>query len=117
MRVLASLAVVAALLWAPAATGDPPKKTRSTARCVRFDQVLDEAETGAYLHLQNRCQVEVRCSIEWRVSCDEEAGQLELQSFDLPRGKRHTVHASAAECDGDWEVGDVRWSCEPPSDL
>lgn len=116
MRAFASLAVIAVVLWAPAAAGDPPKK-KSTARCVRFEQVLDEEQTGAYLHLQNRCQVEVRCSVEWRISCDGEAGQLEMQAFDLPRGKRQTVHASAAACDGDWEVGDVRWTCEPTSGL
>jgi hypothetical protein len=112
MRAYAFLVAVAALSWSPAAAGDPPK-TKSTARCVRFDQVLDEEQSGAYLHLQNRCQVEVRCSVEWRVSCDGEAGQLEMHAFDLPRGKRETHHASAAACDGDWEVGDVQWSCEP----
>src|SRR5690349_15824408 len=117
MRALASLAVIAVVLWAPSAAGDSPKKKKSTARCVRFEQALDEEQTGAYLHLQNRCEIEVRCSIEWRISCDGEAGQLEMQAFDLPRGKRRTSHASAAACDGDWEVGDVRWSCEPTSGL
>jgi hypothetical protein len=116
MRVLASLAVIAALAWAPAAAGDPPKK-KSTARCVRFDQTLDEEQTGAYLGLHNRCQIEVRCSIEWRISCDGEAGQLEMHAFDLARGKREVAHASAAACDGDWEVGDVRWACEATSNL
>ena len=112
---LVSLAVVVALAWAPAAAGDPAPKKRAAGRCVRFEQVLDEAGTGAYLHVHNRCSVELRCSVEWRISCDGEAGQLEMHAFDLPRGKRHTEHASADACEGDWEVGDVSWTCEPTS--
>ena len=86
---------------------------RSAARCVRYSQKMDGAERGADLRLDNRCRFAVACSIQWAVRCAGHTSASESSSLELGVGEAGSVHASAAACDGDWEVANVRWSCDP----
>jgi hypothetical protein len=89
----------------------------SAKRCVQFSQKMERGQTGVALRLRNRCRSEVSCSIEWKVVCGGgSAGGVEAASMELARGEAREVSASAAACDGDWEVTDVRWTCSPVGD-
>ena len=88
-------------------------KRRSAARCVRYSQRMDGADSGADLRLDNRCRFAVACSIHWAVRCAGHTSASESSSLALGGGEAGSVHASAAACDGDWEVANVRWSCDP----
>jgi hypothetical protein len=89
--------------------------TRRTAgRCVRYSQKMDSARTGVVMQLRNRCRFPVTCTLEWKLVCAGNSAGVESASLELARGKADSVHASAAGCgDGDWEVADVRWTCDP----
>ncbi|HKE19253.1 MAG TPA: hypothetical protein VKB80_30465 [Kofleriaceae bacterium] len=88
-------------------------KRRSAARCVRYSQKMDGGDSGADLRLDNRCRFAVTCSIQWAVRCAGHKSASESASLELGGGEAGSVHASAAACDGDWEVANVRWSCDP----
>lgn len=89
----------------------------SAKRCVEFAQKMERGQTGVALRLRNRCRSAVTCSIQWKLVCGgSSAGGVETASMDLARGEGREVSASAAACDGDWEVTDVRWTCSPVGD-
>lgn len=97
------------------ATASAEVKRRSAKRCVRYGQKMEAGETGASLQLSNRCGFAVTCSIQWDLVCSGTSASRSSQSssLDLDRGQSASVHASAAACEGDWEVANVRWSCDP----
>lgn len=87
---------------------------RSAGRCVRYSQKMDRARTGVLMQLRNRCRFPVTCTLEWKLVCAGSSASVESASLDLARGEAESVHASAAGCgEGDWEVADVRWTCDP----
>lgn len=106
-----ALSAVALLLESGAVSAGGART--SVASCVKYRQKADAAGDGADIHLDNRCRTSVACSVEWSVVCDDEEGPRALASFELARGARHVVDASVADCDGDWEVKDVLWTCHP----
>ena len=107
-----SLSVVLLLSVLGYAAAD--KQVRSSARCVRYSQKMNGKQSGVDLRLVNRCRFSVSCSLEWQLVCaGQGAGGTELAHFDLERGETGATHASASACDGDWEVSNVRWSCDP----
>ena len=113
---LSVLSLSLALCAAPMrpAVGGPRLSAR---RCVRFTQKMERGQTGVALRLQNRCGSPVACSLEWKLVCGGgSAGGVEAASMELARGEAREVSASAATCDGDWEVTDVRWTCSPVGD-
>jgi hypothetical protein len=87
---------------------------RSIRRCVRFDQSLDTDGETVRLELANRCKVPVTCALEWVVRCDGEIASRGERNLALAPGAAEVATASAAACDGDWSVDDVRWSCTTP---
>ena len=102
------------LLAACAASAAAGVKRRSAARCVRYGQKMDAARSGVHLRLDNRCGFAVACSIRWDLVCGAgTATNPSSSELVLERGQAQTVHASASACDGDWEVANVRWSCDP----
>jgi len=87
---------------------------RSADRCVRYSQKMERGQTGAALSLRNGCRTAVTCTIEWKLVCGGgPAGGVEAASMELERGEKKEVSASAAACDRDWQVTDVRWTCDP----
>lgn len=88
-------------------------KRRSAARCVRYGQKMDAAHSGVDLRLDNRCGFAVACSIRWDLVCAGGASSPSSSELSLERGQASTVNASASACEGDWEVANVRWSCDP----
>jgi len=100
-------------LAALTATATAGVKKRSAARCVRYGQKMDAAQSGVDLRLNNRCGFAVTCSIRWELLCAGSGIGSESSQLKLERGQAASVHASARACDGDWEVANVRWSCDP----
>lgn len=88
------------------------KVRRSVGRCVSYGQALDDAGDSVRLRLASRCDFRVTCDLSWVVSCDGAAGDREAASFQLDQGESRSSIASAASCKGDWEIDDVRWTCE-----
>jgi hypothetical protein len=93
----------------PVAAADPPR--RPVSRCVRFSQERLAGGDVVELRLVNRCDVPLTCALAWAVRCDGLDARSE-KSFVLDPGDASAARASAASCDGDWEIADVRWTCE-----
>jgi hypothetical protein len=109
--------VLFAALLGAAATAGADVTRRSARRCVRYSQKLDRGRTGVMMKLANRCRFPVTCSVEWKLVCAGGSGAVESAALELARGQADSVHASASGCgDGDWEIADVRWTCDPVKD-
>ncbi len=84
---------------------------------MKFSQTLGADEESVDLELTSKCNFEVICSLEWELSCSTNAGTAtaapESRSMTMEFTDRFRVNASAASCEEDWKVGDVRWSCVP----
>jgi hypothetical protein len=105
--------VFSVLILACAVSAAAGVKRRSAARCVRYGQKMDAAQSGVDLRLDNRCAFAVACSVRWDLVCAGAGPSPSSSELSLQRGQAQSVHASASACDGDWEVANVRWSCEP----
>ena len=86
---------------------------------MKFQQTLGSDEESVDLQLTSKCKFEVVCSMQWEVSC---SASDEAQSASVDESKRSStlefsdtwqVNASAARCESDWEVRNVRWNCVP----
>jgi hypothetical protein len=112
---LAAAALAAAVTLGALGTGSVAQEKRQRVfRCVRYNQSMGADKQSVDVGLANRCGHPVTCSIEWKVSCEEGDGtEGGSGGHELAKGEKVTVNASAASCgDGDWEIHDVRWSCE-----
>jgi hypothetical protein len=105
--------VLSVLILACAVSAAAGVKRRSAARCVRYSQKMDAAQSGVELRLDNRCGFAVACSVRWDLVCAGASPSPSSSALSLERGQASIVHASASACDGDWEVASVRWSCDP----
>ncbi len=96
------------------------KKAKSVRKCMKFSQTLGTDEESVDLTLTSKCKFEVVCSLEWELSCSTNEGTEtaapESRSTTLEFSDQWSVNASAASCEEDWKVGDVRWSCVPAQD-
>ena len=91
------------------------RNNKSVRRCVRFSQQLGKDEESVDLRLENKCKFEVRCSLTWKLSCagpgSSATSEPSERSTTLDSHDDWTINASAATCEEDWEVGQVRWNC------
>ena len=91
------------------------KKSKSVRGCMKFSQNLGADEESVDLKLQSKCKFEVVCSLEWELTCTGDDGSRlsspAKRSTTLDFTEDWSISASAATCDADWEVGDVKWNC------
>lgn len=105
---------------APAKTKKVVKRkgrSKSVRHCMKFTQRLGADEESVDLKLKSQCKFEVVCSLEWELTCTDDSGAKTSlpgkQSTSLEFTDDWSINASAATCETDWEVGDVRWNCVP----
>jgi hypothetical protein len=110
LSVLVVLAVLAVLV-APGAAA--PAARRSARRCVGYSQKMEPKQTGVLLRLRNGCGFPVSCRLEWKLVCAGGPAGDESASLELARREAGSVRASADACERDWQVADVRWTCDP----
>lgn len=118
--ILATLFGFALAIGATAGAGDLSAKTpkKTIARCVKYSQTKGSDKQSVKVGLRNRCRYAVSCTVEWSVTCDDDADDApareQARTVDLDRGNREIISASAAVCgDAGWAVDDIRWTCEP----
>lgn len=118
--VLATLFGIALAIGASAGAGDLSAKTpkNKIARCVKYSQKKGADQQSVDVGLRNRCRYNVSCTVEWKVSCEDDDADTppreQARTVDLDRGAAEIISASAAVCgDGSWAVDDIRWTCEP----
>lgn len=102
----------------PHAQARPQKaKTTNAKRCVSFSQKLAKDEGGINITLASQCSAEVSCTVQWERVCTSASGEVDSASQrrteTLLKDGRWEVHASIDSCDFDWQIKDVRWTCEP----
>jgi hypothetical protein len=93
------------------AHADPPR--RGARRCVKYRQAPIPRDGGVRMTLANRCRFEVACELRWEVRCDG-VTTPSASHLVLAVDETSSVTASAESCAGDWEVAEIRWSCERP---
>jgi hypothetical protein len=82
---------------------------------VKYSQAVQH--DGMHIRLFNGCKVEVKCSVEWKLTCTTQDGpeseSTAAEELALPQAARGSVFASADDCGEDegWEVDHVRWTC------
>ena len=95
--------------------GKSKSKSKSVRQCMKFSQSLGVDEESVDLKLRSRCKFEVECSLEWELSCTGEDGAKSSSPASRSTSMDFTddwrINASATSCEGDWEVGDVKWNC------
>jgi len=80
-------------------------------RCVQFGQDKHLDKQRIDFHLENSCAKTAVCSISWEVTCDSARAKND-ESATLSPSASQTFHASAAYCDGRWNIGTPIWSCK-----
>lgn len=120
----AVVAMGVAALCAPSAVADAdnPKprkpKRQSVADCASFDQRDRADEDGVDFTIASRCEVKLRCGIQWALTCAPGTKQAKKTrqgvAFELENGHSEAVTASATTCGFEgWEISDISWSCQP----
>lgn len=91
--------------------------SQSVRRCVNFSQTLGEDEASVDFTLENTCEKELRCTIEWKLICDDnsadEANPVIKRAQTLSSTESWESNASADSCESDWRISAVRWNCTP----
>jgi hypothetical protein len=108
-----ALALIVELRLAPFASSPIASAAprRSITRCVRYRQTLSADRQHVELRLANRCGAALSCEVSWSVTCGEEHRPRTVVAVALEVGGSSEVTADPA-CEGDWEVAEVRWSCD-----
>ncbi|HUH04130.1 MAG TPA: hypothetical protein VML75_19165 [Kofleriaceae bacterium] len=103
---------------APAGSADAQRKVeakRDVSRCVSYQQ--KQRDDGLDLNLDSSCEMDLRCSMSWVLSCQGKADLNEASAFELMAGTAYGVTASAGACgERGWSIKRVRWSCKAPDD-
>lgn len=102
------------------AQSEKPRTAKARlSRCVKYSQEIGEADMT--LALTNRCKQALECTMTWSLQCHKDDDEVEAtergETFDIARGKRYTVTASASLCGEDgWSIEDVSWTCRDPAE-
>lgn len=91
------------------------KKIKSVRHCMDFSQRLGADEESVELQLESGCKFDVMCSLEWDLTCTNDDGSKtstpQKHSSSLEFTDAWNLSASAAMCEADWELADVKWNC------
>jgi hypothetical protein len=107
-----ALGTVSGLVYAEDEHGFSTAANNPTTCVELHERVNNDARAVEFL-LESHCDADFACTMTWTVTCDNKTTGAGNGSTELARGTTSLVTASAATCNGEWEVRDPKWACNP----